>query len=75
MELKDAKNNDLLNELFERFDHCVVYLVKDGEGAFHARRWKGNYLACLAMCDIVHSFILEAYRATMKLLSKETIGP
>lgn len=71
MELKDFKEKELIEEIKSRYDHVVIFLVQDGEGGKHHRTWKGNYFACMAMCGIIHSYILKAYEATMKLVSKK----
>ena len=71
MKLNKVKTADLLDELQERFDHVVIYLIQDKEGGTHIRRWRGNYHACMSMCGVIHSYILDAYKATSKILSKE----
>ena len=71
MDLSKVKTNELLKEFESRFDHIIIYMIKDEEGGIHLRRWRGNYLACLAMCGVLYSYILDAYKATMKLVSKE----
>lgn len=75
MELKDVKIKDLVEEVKSRYDHVIIYLIKDGEGGIHHRTWKGNYLACIAMCTVIQSFVLKAYEATIILISKEEKEP
>ncbi len=71
MLLDTIKTDDLLKEIETRYDHLVFMGIKNGKTGQTTHKWKGNYHVCMSMCGVLHSYILDAYKATTKFLNKE----
>lgn len=62
MELNLIPTDDLLDELFARYEHSVWCGLKTkvkGNDKLYEKLYDGDYAICIGLCDIIKNSVLE----------------
>jgi hypothetical protein len=74
-DLELAETDDLLNEVFSRFDHACFIGMREQEYGEKThgfiRKWKGNSHACSGLCQDLSLLILTAFIDRNELVEDE----
>ena len=63
-DLQLKSTNELLNEIFSRFDHavfCGVKLSIKKDRDLYEKHYQGNYPTCMGLCDIIKTHIITDF--------------
>ena len=64
MEIQLVSTDELLDEIFSRFDHIIFCGMKvkiKGNDNYYEKRYEGNYATAIGLCDIVKDHILNDF--------------
>lgn len=71
-ELNFVSTEELLDEIFARFDHCIFAGVKPHrDDCITKRRYKGDSTTCLGICTLIEKLILDSWRKEQKDLTAD----
>ena len=66
-----CSTNELLEELFSRFEHCIFAALKirDNETKITKRKYKGNLDTCISLAYKIQQFIFADWRINEQNIS------